>query len=37
MLQRMTTKSHWESVYETKSADAVSWYAPHLNTSLQYI
>lgn len=37
MLPRMTTKSHWESVYETKSADAVSWYAPHLNTSLQYI
>ena len=37
MLPCMTTKSHWESVYGTKSADAVSWYAPHLNTSLQYI
>ena len=37
MLQRMTTKNHWESVYETKSADAVSWYAPHLNASLEYI
>ena len=37
MLQKMTTKSHWESVYRTKSADAVSWYAPHLNASLQYI
>jgi SAM-dependent methyltransferase len=37
MPQRMTTKSHWESVYETKSADAVSWYAPHLNVSLQYV
>lgn len=37
MLPAVTTKSHWESVYETKSADAVSWYAPHLNTSLQYI
>jgi SAM-dependent methyltransferase len=37
MLPRMTTRSHWESVYETKAADAVSWYAPHLNTSLQYI
>jgi len=37
MLQRMTTKSHWEAVYETKAADAVSWYAPHLNASLQYI
>lgn len=37
MLQSMTTKSHWESVYETKAADAVSWYAPHLNASLRYI
>jgi SAM-dependent methyltransferase len=37
MLQRMTTKSHWEAVYETKAADAVSWYAPHLDASLQYI
>jgi SAM-dependent methyltransferase len=37
MLHRMTTKSHWEAVYETKAADAVSWYAPHLNASLQYI
>jgi hypothetical protein len=26
MLPRMTTKSQWESVYETKFADAVSWY-----------
>jgi len=33
----MTTKTHWEAVYETKAADAVSWYAPHLNASLQYI
>ena len=33
MLHRMTTKNHWESVYEPKSADAVSWYAPHLNDS----
>lgn len=37
MLPRMTTKNHWESVYKTKSADAVSWFAPHLNLSLQYI
>lgn len=33
----MEPKSHWETVYETKSADAVSWYAPHLKTSLAYI
>jgi SAM-dependent methyltransferase len=37
MLHRMTTKSHWETVYETRAADAVSWYAPHLNASLHYI
>jgi SAM-dependent methyltransferase len=33
----METKSHWETVYGTKAADAVSWYAPHLHTSLAYI
>ncbi|AMO21797.1 class I SAM-dependent methyltransferase [Ramlibacter solisilvae] len=31
------TKAHWEHVYETNAADAVSWYAPHLNESLEYI
>ena len=31
------TKTHWEHVYETKAPDAVSWYAPHLAESLQYI
>jgi SAM-dependent methyltransferase len=30
-------KSHWERVYGTKAPDAVSWYAPHLNESLDYI
>lgn len=33
----MTIRSHWESVYRTRAADAVSWYAPHLNASLRYI
>jgi len=33
----MEMKSHWETVYNTKAADAVSWYAPHLNASLSYI
>ena len=33
----MSTKTHWESVYETKPADAVSWYAPHLRESLRYV
>jgi len=29
--------SHWNSVYSTRAPDAVSWYAPHLDTSLQLI
>jgi len=33
----MSTRSHWESVYESKSAEAVSWYAPHLHESLRYV
>jgi SAM-dependent methyltransferase len=33
----METKAHWETVYNTKAPDAVSWYAPHLHTSLSYI
>jgi SAM-dependent methyltransferase len=33
----MDSKTHWESVYETKSPESVSWYAPHLLTSLRYI
>lgn len=37
MLPRRTTKSHWESVYETQSADAMSWRALRLSTSLQYL
>jgi SAM-dependent methyltransferase len=34
----MTDKQqHWETVYQTKAADAVSWYRPHLDTSLALI
>ncbi len=33
----MSTKSHWESVYETKPAEAVSWYSRHLRESLRYV
>lgn len=29
--------THWDQVYRSKSFDAVSWYAPHLETSLQLI
>jgi SAM-dependent methyltransferase len=33
----MTTKAHWESVYQTKAVDEVSWYRPHLEVSLTLI
>ncbi len=33
----MSTKTHWESMYGSKAADAVSWYAPHLRESLRYV
>ena len=33
----MDARSHWENVYTTKALDAVSWYRPHLETSLELI
>ncbi|HZQ61107.1 MAG TPA: class I SAM-dependent methyltransferase [Casimicrobiaceae bacterium] len=30
-------RSHWEKVYGTRHADEVSWYRPHLETSLALI
>ena len=33
----MTTKAHWDKVYSSKPAQAVSWFAPHLETSLKLI
>ena len=33
----METKSHWEQVYQSKAPEAVSWYAPHLETSIKLI
>jgi len=33
----MDNKEHWEKVYGTKAQDAVSWFAPHLETSLNLI
>lgn len=33
----MDVKTHWEKVYQTKDPDAVSWYRPHLETSLALI
>ncbi|WP_368408597.1 hypothetical protein [Caldimonas mangrovi] len=37
MIGAPRTKEHWENVYTTKAPDAVSWYAPHLSMSFQYI
>jgi ubiquinone/menaquinone biosynthesis C-methylase UbiE len=33
----MSSKDHWQSVYAKKAPDAVSWYRPHLERSLEFI
>jgi 2-polyprenyl-3-methyl-5-hydroxy-6-metoxy-1,4-benzoquinol methylase len=33
----MDTRTHWEKVYTTKEPEAVSWYRPHLETSLALV
>lgn len=33
----MDVRTHWEKVYQTKAPAAVSWYRPHLETSLALI
>jgi 2-polyprenyl-3-methyl-5-hydroxy-6-metoxy-1,4-benzoquinol methylase len=33
----MNARAHWEKVYTTKAPDQVSWYRPHLETSLALI
>ncbi|MEY4482539.1 MAG: hypothetical protein RIQ84_1701 [Pseudomonadota bacterium] len=33
----MDKKEHWEKVYGTNAPNSVSWYAPHLQTSLNLI
>jgi 2-polyprenyl-3-methyl-5-hydroxy-6-metoxy-1,4-benzoquinol methylase len=33
----MDPKEHWEKVYTSKAPDAVSWFRPHLETSLALI
>jgi ubiquinone/menaquinone biosynthesis C-methylase UbiE len=33
----MQSKNHWEKVYTTKAADAVSWFQPHADLSLDLI
>jgi SAM-dependent methyltransferase len=33
----MDSKTHWNNVYTTKAPEAVSWYCPHLERSLELI
>jgi hypothetical protein len=33
----MSVETHWEKIYREKAPDAVSWYRPHLETSLALI
>src|SRR5689334_5617557 len=33
----MGTQAHWEKIYKTKAPDEVSWFSPHLKTSLNLI
>jgi len=33
----MNSQDHWQQVYQTKAADAVSWFSPHLEHSLSLI
>jgi SAM-dependent methyltransferase len=33
----MNAQTHWERIYTEKAPDAVSWYRPHLETSLALI
>ena len=33
----MDAQTHWENIYSKKAPDAVSWYRPHLETSLDLI
>ncbi|WP_116809180.1 class I SAM-dependent methyltransferase [Steroidobacter cummioxidans] len=32
-----SSQDHWESVYRTKRSNAVSWFSPHLGTSMQLL
>jgi SAM-dependent methyltransferase len=34
---KMDARTHWERIYTTKAPDQVSWYRPHLETSLALI
>jgi len=33
----MEKQEHWQNIYSTKKTDEVSWFRPHLDTSLEMI
>lgn len=33
----MSDETHWERIYQERGVDEVSWYRPHLDTSLHWI
>jgi SAM-dependent methyltransferase len=33
----VSREQHWQKVYQTKAPDAVSWYRPHLDVSLELL
>ena len=37
MIEKNSTKSHWEKVFETKAEDEVSWFQPYPKTSVEFI
>jgi len=37
MAIEMDARTHWEKIYKTKTPEGVSWYRPHLETSLALI
>lgn len=37
MHSAMDSQTHWDHVYQTKSAGQTSWYQPHLHASLEWI
>ena len=37
LVREMDTQEHWEHVYGTKAPTEVSWFRPHLETSLSLV
>jgi 2-polyprenyl-3-methyl-5-hydroxy-6-metoxy-1,4-benzoquinol methylase len=36
-MSHLDSKAHWEGIYQRNAPDAVSWYRPHLETSIELI